>query len=45
MVRVLGHRNASQRKKIRETYEELYNETLVHSLRSELSGDFLVCFF
>lgn len=41
VVRVLGQRNASQRKKIRETYEELYNETLVHSLRSELSGDFL----
>ncbi|KAI4323528.1 hypothetical protein L6164_023125 [Bauhinia variegata] len=37
---VLGHRNASQRKQIRETYHQLYNESLIDSLHSELSGDF-----
>lgn len=41
VIRVLGQRNASQRNKIRETYEQLYNETLIHNLHSELSGDFL----
>lgn len=37
---VLGHRNAQQRKKIGETYQQLYNESLVDRLHSELSGDF-----
>ncbi|KAJ6392869.1 hypothetical protein OIU77_022366 [Salix suchowensis] len=37
---ILGHRNASQRKKIRETYQQLYNESLIGRLNSELSGDF-----
>lgn len=41
VIRVLGQRNASQRKKITETYQQLYNESLFDSLRSELSGDFL----
>ncbi|KAF7836169.1 Annexin D3 [Senna tora] len=40
IILVLGHRNASQRKKIRETYQQLYNESLVDRLHSELSGDF-----
>ena len=40
---VLGHRNAQQRKKIGETYQQLYNESLVDRLHSELSGDFRVC--
>ncbi|XP_043699059.1 annexin D3-like [Telopea speciosissima] len=40
VIWVLGHRNASQRKKIRETYQQLYNESLIDRLRSELSGDF-----
>lgn len=40
VVWVLGHRNAAQRKKIRETYQQLYNESLIDALRSELSGDF-----
>lgn len=44
IIMVLGHRNASQRKKIRETYQQLYNESLIDRLHSELSGDFRVCY-
>ncbi|KAI8545950.1 hypothetical protein RHMOL_Rhmol07G0077500 [Rhododendron molle] len=40
IIWVLGHRNASQRKKIRETYQQLYKESLIDQLQSELSGDF-----
>ncbi|OAY36207.1 annexin D3 [Manihot esculenta] len=40
IIRILGHRNASQRKKIRDTYQQLYNESLIDRLHSELSGDF-----
>ncbi|GAV79023.1 Annexin domain-containing protein, partial [Cephalotus follicularis] len=40
IIWVLGHRNASQRKKIRDFYQELYNESLIDALHSELSGDF-----
>ncbi|KAF5196932.1 Annexin d3 [Thalictrum thalictroides] len=40
IIWVLGHRNASQRKKIRETYHQLYKESLIDRLQSELSGDF-----
>ncbi|KAK4253806.1 hypothetical protein QN277_010433 [Acacia crassicarpa] len=40
VIFVLGHRNASQMKKIRETYQQLYNESLIDRLHSELSGDF-----
>ncbi|WCJ39040.1 annexin 3 [Euphorbia peplus] len=40
VIWILGHRNASQRKKIREIYQQLYKESLVDRLRSELSGDF-----
>lgn len=39
---VLGHRNASQRKKIKEAYQQLYNKSLIDDLHSELSGDFRV---
>jgi len=42
IIWILGHRNASQRKKIRETYQQLYNESLIDRLNSELSGDFRV---
>ncbi|KAL2898301.1 Annexin D3 [Bienertia sinuspersici] len=41
VIRVLGRRDASQRKKITQAYQQLYNESLFDSLRSELSGDFL----
>ncbi|CAH9122983.1 unnamed protein product [Cuscuta epithymum] len=41
IIRVLGHRNASQRKKIRETYQQLYDKSLIDDLHSELSGDFM----
>ncbi|PSS09940.1 Annexin like [Actinidia chinensis var. chinensis] len=40
IILVLGRRNADQRKKIRETYQQLYNESLIDQLYSELSGDF-----
>lgn len=40
MISILGHRNASQKKIIRKTYEEIYNEDLVKRLESELSGQF-----
>ncbi|XP_057976619.1 annexin D3 [Malania oleifera] len=40
VIWVLGHRNAAQRRKIRDTYQQLYNESLVDRLQSELSGDF-----
>ncbi|KAI4333018.1 hypothetical protein L6164_017875 [Bauhinia variegata] len=40
LISVLGRRNSSQRKQIRETYQQLYNESLIDSLHSELSGDF-----
>ncbi|KAF8398266.1 hypothetical protein HHK36_017193 [Tetracentron sinense] len=40
MIRILGQRNAKQRRKIRDTYQQLYNESLILRLESELSGDF-----
>ncbi|PIN02992.1 hypothetical protein CDL12_24492 [Handroanthus impetiginosus] len=40
IIRILGRRNASQRKKIGETYQQLYNKSLIDELHSELSGDF-----
>nr|GMC84612.1 annexin D3-like isoform X2 [Ipomoea batatas] len=40
IIRLLGQRNASQRKKIREAYQQLYNKSLIDDLNSELSGDF-----
>ncbi|XP_010554472.1 PREDICTED: annexin D3 [Tarenaya hassleriana] len=41
IIKVLGQRNASQRRKIRETYREIYDKDLIEELFSELSGDFL----
>ncbi|KAJ4972053.1 hypothetical protein NE237_005152 [Protea cynaroides] len=40
VIWILGHRNASQRRKIREIYQQLYNESLMDRLNSELSGHF-----
>ncbi|KAJ4711505.1 Annexin [Melia azedarach] len=37
---VLGRRNASQRQKIKETYQQLYKESLIHHIKSEISGGF-----
>ena len=45
VIWVLGHRNASQRRKIRDTYQQLYNKSLIDLLYSELSGDFRVIFY
>ncbi|KFK25510.1 hypothetical protein AALP_AA8G124300 [Arabis alpina] len=40
IVSILGHRNLFQRKLIRQAYQEIYHEDLIHQLKSELSGDF-----
>ncbi|CAA3006826.1 annexin D3-like isoform X2 [Olea europaea subsp. europaea] len=40
IIRVLGQRNASQRKKIKETFQQIYKKSLIDCLDSELSGDF-----
>eukprot|EP00257_Ricinus_communis_P013328 XP_015570743.1 annexin-like protein RJ4 isoform X1 [Ricinus communis] len=40
VISVLGHRNAAQRKQIRQAYWDLYQEELVKRLESELTGDF-----
>lgn len=42
IIEILGRRNANQRKLIRKTYQDLYQEDLVKRLESELSGDFEV---
>ncbi|KAL8137346.1 hypothetical protein V2J09_003347 [Rumex salicifolius] len=39
IITILGHRNASQRKQIREAYQQLYNQSLIDGL-SKVSGDF-----
>ncbi|KAK4738377.1 hypothetical protein R3W88_002074 [Solanum pinnatisectum] len=40
IITILGHRDESQRKKIKEAYQLLYNKSLIDDLHSELSGDF-----
>ncbi|CAA3015900.1 annexin D3-like isoform X1 [Olea europaea subsp. europaea] len=40
IIRVLGQKNASQRKKIKETFKQIYKKSLTDFLDSELSGDF-----
>ncbi|GMI83282.1 ANNEXIN 3, annexin 3 [Hibiscus trionum] len=40
IMEILGHRDVNQRKKIRDTYHQLYNETLIDGLNKEISGDF-----
>lgn len=42
LIRILGHRNATQRKQIREMYQQLYNENLIDRINSEIFGDFKV---
>ena len=38
IVWILGHRNAFQRKEIKETYQQLYKESIISRLHSKLSG-------
>ncbi|CAN6484717.1 unnamed protein product [Victoria cruziana] len=40
IISILGHRNAAQIKLIRNTYSELYGESLLKDLKDELSNDF-----
>ncbi|KAL6608009.1 hypothetical protein ACP70R_041072 [Stipagrostis hirtigluma subsp. patula] len=40
VIAILAHRNSFQRKEIMLEYEEMYNESLIQRLQSELSGDF-----
>ncbi|OVA14187.1 Annexin [Macleaya cordata] len=40
IISILAHRNAAQRKLIRQTYAETYGEDLLQSLDKELSSDF-----
>ncbi|GFP96869.1 annexin d1 [Phtheirospermum japonicum] len=40
IISILGHRNASQRKLIRQTYAETYGEDLLKALDKELTSDF-----
>ncbi|KAL0324976.1 UNVERIFIED_CONTAM: Annexin D1 [Sesamum radiatum] len=40
IISILGHRNASQRKLIRQVYAETYGEDLLKALDKELSSDF-----
>ncbi|WKA02161.1 hypothetical protein VitviT2T_020381 [Vitis vinifera] len=38
IVWILGHRNGIQRKQIKDTYQQLYKESIIHRLQSKLSG-------
>ncbi|KAG5565100.1 hypothetical protein RHGRI_001106 [Rhododendron griersonianum] len=40
IISIIGHRNAVQRKLIRQTYEETYQEDLIKRFESELHGNF-----
>ncbi|KAI8571566.1 hypothetical protein RHMOL_Rhmol01G0130100 [Rhododendron molle] len=40
IISIIGHRNAVQRKQIRQTYEEIYQENLIKRFESELHGNF-----
>ncbi|KAE9462964.1 hypothetical protein C3L33_05129, partial [Rhododendron williamsianum] len=40
IISIIGHRNAVQRKLIRQTYEEIYQENLIKRFESELHGNF-----
>ncbi|KAG6383789.1 hypothetical protein SASPL_156442 [Salvia splendens] len=42
LIRILGCRNAAQRRLIRDAYHQIYNSSLIDCLNDELSGDFRV---
>ncbi|KAK3020974.1 hypothetical protein RJ639_046961 [Escallonia herrerae] len=44
VIKVLAHRNAEQRKLIRETYAATFGKDLLKDLEKEVSGDFEVTF-
>lgn len=43
IISILAHRNAAQRKSIRQTYAQTYEEDLLKALDKELTNDFEVC--
>ena len=44
IVKILAHRNATQRRLIREAYTAAYGEDLLKDMEKEISGDFLVSY-
>lgn len=42
IIEIICHRNAAQKKLIKEAYEEMYNENLIQRFEKELSGNFEV---
>ena len=44
IIQILAHRNAAQRKLIREVYAATYGDDLLKDLDAELSSDFQVTF-
>lgn len=44
IVWILGHRDAVQRKNIIDTYQQLFKESILHLLKSKLSGALRVLF-
>ncbi|KAL2898282.1 Annexin-like protein RJ4 [Bienertia sinuspersici] len=40
IIEIIGHRNAAQRKLIKEAYEQLYGEDLIKLFEKELHGNF-----
>jgi len=45
IIEVIGHRNAGQRKMIKEAYQSKYDEDLIRRFEKELSGDLEVPHF
>ena len=46
IITILGHRNAYQRKLIREVYASTYGEDLLKTLDKELTSDFeVICLY
>lgn len=42
IIQILAHRNSAQRKLIRQTYADLFEEDILKELDKELSNDFEV---
>ncbi|XP_028086752.1 annexin-like protein RJ4 [Camellia sinensis] len=42
IIKIIGHRNAIQRRQLRQAYEESYQDDLIKRFVSELTGNFEV---